>query len=265
VGPEPGHLWHICGLWLARAIVATICGTNRALLTTAAVAPRHAIAAAPAARSEEEEVMLGGGGCTAQAIAAAGVFDSADDATAALDRLIDTFLSKRRADAHDPAYPRALIGVEGDKWCTEVVAAAVRARRWHFRKLRLWPDRSPSGSERATIDLAAELQAGGAVLLDGTLNKWFLEGADWVNVDPQDPSDPATDPARWRHSVAAVDGVLCEQCDDRIDVSWLWLGASGAPHPNQPDPERGYLRKVKKAFRLVRCSGGPECRGACME
>ena len=33
VGPEPGHLWHICGLWLARAIVAKICGTNLHCLT----------------------------------------------------------------------------------------------------------------------------------------------------------------------------------------------------------------------------------------
>ena len=32
VGPDPGHLWHICGLWLARAIVATICGTKRPFL-----------------------------------------------------------------------------------------------------------------------------------------------------------------------------------------------------------------------------------------
>jgi hypothetical protein len=28
-------LWHICCLWLARAVVATICGTNLALLTRA--------------------------------------------------------------------------------------------------------------------------------------------------------------------------------------------------------------------------------------
>ena len=92
-----------------------------------------------------------------------------------------------------------------------------------------------------------------------TNNEWYkgktkqpLKYSDW-------PADaPAKDTSGWVHSVAVVHGHVCD-FQARQPISALWLEKN-----NQPDPHRGYMRTIRKVWRLDRCTRpGAGCKGAC--
>ena len=64
-----------------------------------------------------------------------GVFESVEQAKATLNALIDTKLAQLQQD--NPNCPRALAGVEDDAWHPSLVADVVKARGFHFKKLKL--------------------------------------------------------------------------------------------------------------------------------
>ena len=151
---------------------------------------------------------------------------------------------------HDPNSPRSLAGVDDDHWHAKVVASAVQGAGYHFRKLDL-----------AAIDLAAELATRrGTFLIDGTLNDTYVdERGAAIQTDPTDETTAAQEPARWRHAVAVVNGVVREQQHQEVELACLHLNADG-----RPDATKGYMREILKVYRIWQCTGGEGCRGVCM-
>eukprot|EP00966_Prymnesium_polylepis_P183153 4244417-Prymnesium_polylepis.1 len=67
------------------------------------------------------------------------------------------------------------------------------------------------------------------------------------------------DTTGWVHSIAIVDGHVCD-FKTRQPLSALRLESN-----NQPQPRKGYMRTIRKIWRVYRCSRrGTGCKGACI-
>ena len=158
------------------------------------------------------------------------------------------------------------MGVEDDCWHPEVVKCAVIEQGWHFRKLDL-----------ASVDLRHEIKTS-ALLIDGVLNDSYVrpkkhgdgvlcegglarfeaDGMVRIYTDPEDKTNPRTNEAGWRHTIATRKGKVLEK-EFTLDAHYLWLGDN-----NQPDPNKGYFYKILKAYRVYKCtSNHPGCKGSC--
>ena len=88
---------------------------------------------------------------------------------------------------------------------------------------------------------------------DQAVTKQPLKYPDW-------PADaPDKDPNGWVHSIAVVDGQVCDfQLHQPISVLSLEKN-------NQPDPCKGYMRTIRRGWRLRPCSRpGTGCKGTCV-
>jgi hypothetical protein len=189
---------------------------------------------------------LGSGGCVAVGLSKLGVFRSEEVAKAALNAQIAIYAAKCRPDHAVPEH----VGVPNVRWHPHVVASAVLETKHNFRKLDL-----------ASVDLASELKDGD-FLVDGVLNDSFVKlvkgKAERYSTDPEDASSPRTNEAGWRHAIAVSDGRILEKEFD-MSARWLWLGVN-----NRPDPDKGYMFKVLKVYRIFKCkSSCVGCKGQC--
>ena len=189
---------------------------------------------------------LGSGGCVAVGLSKLGVFRSEEAAKAALNAQIAIYAAKCRPDHAVPEH----VGVPNVRWHPHVVASAVLETKHNFRKLDL-----------ASVDLASELKDGD-FLVDGVLNDSFVKlvkgKAERYSTDPEDASSPRTNEAGWRHAIAVSDGRILEKEFD-MSARWLWLGVN-----NRPDPDKGYMFKVLKVYRIFKCkSSCVGCKGQC--
>jgi len=220
------------------------------------------------AQAEAKEAVraaaIGGGGCTAHALVNLAVFKDVRTAKRKLNARIDQVHRKRVKETGNEEYPHELVGIEDDVWCHEVVKLGVTKAGFHFKKVRLDDDGGIDlGGEKWT--LARVLEEGcssevGGFLLDGVLNKvWYYDGKRMEN-DGEDPTDPVSNEAAWRHAVAVVDGEIREQLGQAFPLRCLWLGRG-----NQPDTRRGYMRKLLKVYHVTRClaPAGSKCTGEC--
>ena len=112
---------------------------------------------------------------------------------------------------------------------------AVVQEGFHFHKLPL-----------ASTVLSSELKEG-MYLIDGVLNDSFVKvfrgTRSRYNTVEGALTTPADDEAGWRHSIAVIDGRICER-EFEMSANWLWLAEScGAA----PDPTQGYFRTKAKA------------------
>ena len=185
--------------------------------------------------------LMGGGGCVARALKAAGVWRTEEEAVAALDDQIDGVLAARRR--HMPNYERQDVGVEGSIWAAEVVTRAVVAAGFHWQKLRLESDA-----------LSQTVLNHESVILDGVLNNAYKsrKARKTVFIAKSSPAcNPVDHEPAWRHSAAVVAGCLHDDAFLRAPTpaDALWLAGS------TPDPERGYMRKILKAYKVTKCPG----------
>ena len=162
------------------------------------------------------------------------VWSSKSAAVAALDAQIPVLHAKWSDKDESEA------GMRGDYWHMEAVTAAVINARWHMRKV-------------------TTLGATGSYLVIGvTNNVWTQNGKTFLTKYPEYPADaPHTDPTPWVHSIAVIDGVI-HDFTLRTSARYLWLDENG-----QPDPARGYMRTIRRIYRLTKCTGGHDCKGAC--
>lgn len=114
--------------------------------------------------------------------------------------------------------------------------------RFHFHKVPL-----------ASTVLSSELKEG-MYLIDGVLNDSFVKvfrgKRSRYNTVEGARTTPADDEAGWRHSIAVIDGRICER-EFEMSANWLWLDAiRGAT----PDPTQGYFRTRAKASNPTRGS-----------
>ena len=192
---------------------------------------------------------VGNGGCTAVALWKLGVFASKSDACSTLNAAIETYMLTIRSDYRVPEH----VGVSDDRWHQAVVTHAVISKGYHFHKIDL-----------AAVSLKDEFKKG-MFLVDGVMNNRHLRRGSggtmyWIEPDPDDVTDPRNDEMQWRHSIAVHDGrVLDPAFGTDMSTAYLWLDAN-----NVPDPEKGYMLKILKVYRIFKCeTNDPKCRGEC--
>ena len=188
---------------------------------------------------------MGNGGCTAHALFKLCVFATVVGAKATLNAAGDRILAKRREEVRDD-YERERVYKPDDYWLHEVIKIAVVEAGYDFRKLNL-----------DTCSLPDEVK--GAVLIDGIQNRDWMKGTvsdktnprnSWYENAPDDTGPgPEAAPERWRHSIAVKDGRVLEQNDEEFSAKWLWVGEG-----NRPNPERGYMRRILKAYTVLRAA-----------
>jgi hypothetical protein len=188
---------------------------------------------------------MGGGGCTAHALFKLGVFETVGHAKRALNVAGGQVLAKRR-NIECGDYQQERVYKPDDYWLHEVVKVAVVDAGYDFRKLNL-----------DTCSLPDEVK--GAVLIDGIQNRDWMKGTvsdktnprhSWYENAPDDTGPgPEAAPERWRHSIAVKDGRVLEQNDEEFSAKWLWVGEG-----NRPNPERGYMRRILKAYTVLRAA-----------
>ena len=57
------------------------------------------------------------------------------------------------------------------------------------------------------------------------------------------------------HSIAVVDGKVLD-ANKTVPISSLWIKAN-----NQPDPKKGYMRSIRKVYRVHKCKCQPFGKG----
>jgi hypothetical protein len=186
---------------------------------------------------------MGNGGCTAHALFKLGVFATVGQAKVALNAAGEQILAKRREEERGD-YERLRVYKADDYWLHEVIKVAVVKAGYDFHKLDLVQD-----------SLAEEVRKG-AVLIDGIQNQHWMKGTvsdetnphcSWhTNAPDYTGLGPEAAPGRWRHSIAVKKGRVLEQRDDEFSARWLWMGEG-----NRPNPERGYMRRILKAYTVT--------------
>jgi hypothetical protein len=79
------------------------------------------------------------------------------------------------------------------------------------------------------------------------------------DTDKEDTTSPQNNQAGWRHAIAVDHGRILEK-EFAMSTKWLWIRGA-----NRPDPDRGYMYKVLKVYRISECaSPGTGCKGACV-
>lgn len=195
----------------------------------------------------------GDGGCTASAMVEIGVWSSKEAAVADLDAQIAPMhqeLQRRWGRACDESEA----GIHGEQWHEEAIKRAVVARGWHFHKVKI------DATDAQAVDLKDTLKAGRFFTIGVTNNRWY-KGAkkQQLKYPNYHANAPAVNSAGWIHSIAIVDGRVLDHHINEV-LSSLWLRAD-----NQPNPDKGYMRSIRKVWRVTKCCNpGTGCRGACI-
>ena len=221
--------------------------------------PPHGPCSLPPALKAEvvpqgESVEHGGdGGCTAVALVEIGVWHSKQAAVTALDAQIVNMheeLQRRRGNTCEEREA----GIRGEQWHDEAIQRAVKAQGWHFRKVVIDPTNIKS------LDLRCTLNTGKYLMIGVTNNQWYKGNKKQPLKYPAEPANaPAVDSTGWVHSIAIVDGRMHDHSHDNA-LSCLWLRVD-----NQPKPDKGYMRTIRKVWRVYRCTHhlGTGCKGKC--
>ena len=217
--------------------------------------------AAPLPAAIEDAANHGGdGGCTAKALHIIGVFESVAAATQALDAKIDTVhasLQSQRGPCN-----RSDVGIPGEQWHAEVVKAAVTDAGWHFRTQPFKRD-TVQGRD---VDLKQVFGEGSFLLIGVTNNAWMSGKKRKWKYAGHTADEPHENPTAWLHSIAVVNSRFHEETvsgsgdttTESYPLSSLWLQDN-----NQPDPRKGYMRTIRRVWRLRKCTAPPgsNCKG----
>ena len=204
----------------------------------------------PPAASQDGETTGGDGGCTAAALANIGVFASKGAAARALDAQIKPLHAKFVRERGECDESDA--GIRGEQWHSEAICEAVKTAGWHFKTVPIH-----SGQAKC-VDLRDTLKDG-SYLIIGVVNARFQKHGKMVWLHPGYPANaPHDNPDEWIHSIAVTDGSV-QDFDRKESLAALWLQAN-----NQPKPEKGYMRTIRKVWRVYKCvHPGTGCKGDC--
>ena len=198
--------------------------------------------------------MTGGdGGCTAAALANIGVFATKEAAASALDAQIEPLYAKMTRERGEMT-SECDAGIHGEQWHPEAICEAVKAAGFHFKIVPINPDHSKRVNLRDTLKR-------GSYLVIGVINARFKKGKKMVWLHRGHAADaPAVNPAQWVHSIAVTNGVVNDFTREE-SVAALWLQSN-----NQPHPENGYMRTIRKVYRVYKCTcPGAGCKGSCLQ
>lgn len=211
----------------------------------------------PALSAEKDSAEHGGdGGCTAKALVKLGIWMTLEDAVAALDAEITPVFAGwvKNGRQCDETYA----GIRGGQWHEEVIKKAVVDAGWHFQKVHIDP------THPKKVVLKDVFTKGSYFAIGVTNNLWYKPGKKKAEPlkYPDEPADgPSSSDEGWVHSIAVTDGRVCDEYIEHEPVveslSSLWLG-----NDNRPDPNKGYMRSVRKVWRVFRCcQPGTSCKG----
>ena len=195
----------------------------------------------------------GDGGCTASAMKDIGVWESKEAAVVALNAQIGPMheeLERRWGKKCDVSEA----GIEDEQWHEEAIKRAVVAQGWHFKKLKI------DATDPKAVGLKEELRDGSYFMIGVTNNAWVRGSKrQKLKYPGYNATAPAVDAAGWVHSVAIMNGRLLDHGANESLAS-LWLGSK-----NQPNPHKGYMRSIRKVWRMTKCCNhGTGCRGECV-
>ena len=204
----------------------------------------------PPAASQDGETTGGDGGCTAAALANIGVFASKGAAAKALDAQIKPLHAKFVRERGECDESDA--GIRGEQWHLEAICEAVKTAGWHFKTVPIH-----SGQAKC-VDLRDTLKDG-LYLIIGVVNARFEKHRKMVWLHKGYPANaPHDNPDEWIHSIAVTDGSV-QDFTRKESLAALWLQAN-----NQPKPEKGYMRTIRKVWRVYKCvHPGTGCKGDC--
>ena len=207
----------------------------------------------PADTANHENTTGGDGGCTAVALHNLGIFPSVLSAVLALDAQIPPLRIAFLAQGH--GYNAA--GIPGEQWHESVIMQAIWDTGWHAHSVAIDPTNPPC------VELKSLLKTDSYLIIGKTNNAWSkcVKGKKKrqpLKYPTEDEDAPATEPG-WVHSIVVKDGSLYD-FDANFPISCLWLDGN-----NQPDPYHGYMRTIRKVWRVYKCADGkPGCKGKCV-
>ena len=212
-----------------------------------------ALCAGVVVQSDSMGLNGGDGGCTASALTAIGVWDAKESVVEALDAQIGPMheeLERRWGQKCDVSEA----GIRGEQWHEEGIKRAVVAQGWHFQKLNI------DATHPKAVELKEELKVGSYFMIGVTNNAWVRGSKrQKLKYPGYKANAPAVDAAGWVHSVAIMNGRLLDHGANESLAS-LWLGPK-----NQPNPHKGYMRSIRKVWRVTKCCHpGTGCRGECI-
>ena len=209
----------------------------------------------PALRTkvQGEHTLHGGdGGCTAAAMVNLGVWGTKAEAITCLNAQI-TPMHKELQRRWGEECEESEAGIRGEQWHEEAIKRALITQGYHFHTVVVNP------AHAKVVDLRETLKDGAFFVIGVTNNCWYKGGKKQRLKYPQSPANaPALDQNSWAHSIAIVDGFMHDHYVTE-DISSLWLQSD-----NQPNPAKGYMRSIRKVWRVTRCENpNGVCRGAC--
>ena len=195
----------------------------------------------------------GEGGCTAVAMVKIGVWPSKEAAIEDLDAQIPQ-VHEALQHQWEVVCDESEAGIRGVQWHEEAIKRAIVARGWHFKKIKI------DVTDENVVVLKDTLKKGMFYMIGVTNNLWYKGSKMQELKYPQyEANAPAVDPAGWIHAIAIVNGRIHDHQIHEANAS-LWLGAD-----NQPDPAKGYMRSIRKVWRVTKCSKPlTKCKGACI-
>ena len=140
-------------------------------------------------------------------------------------------------------------GIPGEQWHTAAISNACKGEGFHFIKVQIDPEKRSS--------LKSILEDGSSYFVIGVTNNQWFKGPkkQQLKYPSFSAMAPYEDPNDWMHSIAVVDGKVLD-ANNTVPISSLWIKAN-----NQPDPKKGYMRSIRKVYRVHKCKCQPLDKG----
>ena len=182
------------------------------------------------------------GGCDAMTFVSLGIWETKEEAIAALDRHIEpAFAALQR---HRPDVPREEAGSEGKWWSDMAVQRAVTAAGWHWKR---FPE--VRSVQLRDADLLRELKTAGSFLVEGRLNSSFVRGTKTLRNNFL---------GLGIHSAAVVGKHVFDQAfhpGQALSLSTLHIN----PGTGLVDKDKGFFKEIRKVYRTWECEFPGEC------
>eukprot|EP00966_Prymnesium_polylepis_P208796 4837146-Prymnesium_polylepis.1 len=175
--------------------------------------------------------VVGNGGCVAVALYKVGLFESLDEATAALDEERERYRSKVRDDQDCEAF----LGVRGESWHREIIARTVLGlKKWDYRIV----------PKKTLFD-----KPDGIYLVDGIANwRYQCRPGKWEYPYELDGPDdrPWRDRKNWQHVIGINQEKIMRKHKAGISMAWLWMSSDGSV-----DKQTGFMYEIHKVYAIT--------------
>lgn len=143
-------------------------------------------------------------------------------------------------------------GIRGVQWHPEVIKRAVTKVDFHFHTVHI------DNTHPQKVVLKEMLKDGMYFVIGLTNNQWYKGKRRCLKYPNEPINGPVVSPEKWSHSIAIVDGCIRDG-GVYAPLSSLFLGTN-----NQPNPSKGYMRSIRKVWRVFPCGNpGTGCKGKC--